>query len=88
MAQHNPDARAYLLIVLGSIVVCFVIAGYLLGGHQSEAGAMMDASHSSSPSHAETKPLPTKSDEAPDAITPKPQSLDAVPENPPPTPDS
>lgn len=49
MAQHNPDARAYLLIVLGGIVVGFVIAGYLFGGHQSEAGAKMDAAHSAGP---------------------------------------
>lgn len=51
MAQHNPDARAYLLMVLGGIVVCFVIAGYLFGGHQSEAGAKIDATHSGSLSH-------------------------------------
>lgn len=80
MAQHNPDARAYLLIVLGSIVVCFVIAGYLLGGHQSKAGPKMDEAHSGGPSHAETMARP-KADEAPDAITP---SLEGVPENPPP----
>ena len=87
MAQHNPDARAYLLIVLGGIVVCFVIAGYLLGGHQSEAGAKMTAPHFGGLSHAETKAPLTRSDEAPDAVTSKQQSLEAVPENPPPTPD-
>ena len=56
MAQHNPDARAYLMIVLGGIVVCFVIAGYLLGGHENEVGAKTDMAHSIAPSPAETKP--------------------------------
>ena len=45
MAQHNPDARAYLLIVLGGIVVGFVLAGYIIGGHQSSADASVDAVH-------------------------------------------
>lgn len=32
MAQHNPQSRGYLLIVLVAIVVCFVIALFVLGG--------------------------------------------------------
>jgi len=32
MAQHNPGSRAFLLIVLGGIVIGFVIAVFLLGG--------------------------------------------------------
>lgn len=38
MAQHNPGSRAFLLIVLGGIVVGFVIAAYLLGGDDGESG--------------------------------------------------
>jgi len=32
MAQHNPKSRAYLLIVLAAIVVCFMLAKLILGG--------------------------------------------------------
>jgi len=42
MAQHNPSSRAYLLIVLGGIVIGFVIAAYLLSGGQEETGAKVD----------------------------------------------
>ncbi len=42
MAQHNPGSRAFLLIVLGGIVIGFVIAAYLLSGNDSETGAKMD----------------------------------------------
>jgi hypothetical protein len=38
MAQHNPGSRAFLLIVLGGIVVGFVIAAYVLGGDDGESG--------------------------------------------------
>lgn len=43
MAQHNPGSRAFLLIVLGGIVIGFLIAAYLLGGDDSETGAKIDA---------------------------------------------
>lgn len=75
MAQHNPDARAYLMIVLGGIVVCFVIAGYLLGVHQSKADAKMGAAHSSAPSHVKTAPARGKPEEA------QHKSLEAALEN-------
>jgi len=32
MAQHNPGSLAYLVIVLGGIVVCFVIALLVIPG--------------------------------------------------------
>ena len=31
MAQHNPQSRAYLVIVMVAIVVCFVSALFILG---------------------------------------------------------
>ena len=43
MAQHNPGALPYLLIVLGGIVIGFVLAGYIIGGHQSETNAKTHA---------------------------------------------
>lgn len=36
MAQHNPQSRSYLLIVLGAIAVGFTIAVLFLGGGESE----------------------------------------------------
>jgi len=42
MAQHNPGSRAFLLIVLGGIVIGFVIAAFLLGGDDSETSVKTD----------------------------------------------
>jgi hypothetical protein len=32
MAQHNPDSLAYLVIVLAGILLCFLIALFLIPG--------------------------------------------------------
>jgi len=32
MAQHNPGSLAYLVIVLGGAVICFLIALLVIGG--------------------------------------------------------
>ena len=42
MAQHNPQSRAYLIIVMAAIVVCFVIAQLILGGGDSETHTAAD----------------------------------------------
>lgn len=42
MAQHNPESRSYLLIVLAAIVVCFVIAQLILGGGDSDTHTATD----------------------------------------------
>ena len=42
MAQHNRGSRAFLLIVLGGIVIGFVIAAFLLGGDDSETSVKVD----------------------------------------------
>ncbi|BAQ17353.1 hypothetical protein [Methyloceanibacter caenitepidi] len=59
MAQHNPQSRGYLLIVLAAIVVCFVIAQLILGGGESDTHTATDAAGShqaeaSDPAHEET----------------------------------
>jgi len=84
MAQHNPDARAFLLIVLGGIVIGFVIAGYVVGGHQSESGAKMHT-ETAAP-NGDAKRHDAMPDEAPDAMTPEQTPELAVPESPPPAP--
>lgn len=67
MAQHNPQSRSYLLIVLAAIVVCFVIAQLILGGGESDTHTATDhdgapAMESSEEGHAgmtEEVPAPT-----------------------------
>lgn len=59
MAQHNPQSRGYLLIVLAAIVVCFVIAQLILGGGESDTHTATEASgghqmEASDPGHTET----------------------------------
>jgi hypothetical protein len=58
MAQHNPQSRAYLIIVMAAIVVCFVIAQLILGGGDSESHKAADhggthATEASEPGHGE-----------------------------------
>ena len=58
MAQHNPQSRAYLIIVMAAIVVCFVIAQLILGGGDSETHTVADhdgthATEASEPGHEE-----------------------------------
>jgi len=67
MAQHNPGGRAYLLIVLGGIVIGFVIAAYLLSGDKSETGAKMDKEQPATeqPAEAEAPMAPEVADEMP-----------------------
>jgi len=60
MAQHNPQTRAYLLIVMVAIVVCFVIALFVLGGGDSETHTATDQegehkAQSSEPAHKEDR---------------------------------
>lgn len=60
MAQHNPQSRAYLLIVMVAIVVCFVIALFVLGGGDSETHTATDQkgehkAQSSKPAHKEDR---------------------------------
>ncbi|MEM7191784.1 MAG: hypothetical protein AAF405_02760 [Pseudomonadota bacterium] len=64
MAQHNPLSRAYFVIVMVAIVICFVIAQIILsGGHGKHAEAGHDHGHkaeSAAPAAAhaeETDPL-------------------------------
>jgi len=45
MAQHNPQSRAYLLIVLGAIAVGFAIAALFLGGGDSETATGHGTEH-------------------------------------------
>lgn len=61
MAQHNPQSRGYLLIVLAAIVVCFVIAQLILGGGESDTHTATEAAGGhptevSDPAHTETMP--------------------------------
>lgn len=67
MAQHNPQSRAYLLIVLGAIAVGFAIAALFLGGGDSETAADHGAEHKAqSAGHAPEVPAAGKSrDETP-----------------------
>ena len=58
MAQHNPAALPYLLIVLGGVVIGFVLAGYIIGGHQSETNAKTHAAHSEEAAPDAAKPQP------------------------------
>ncbi|ODR98990.1 hypothetical protein AUC68_07505 [Methyloceanibacter methanicus] len=58
MAQHNPQSRSYLLIVLVAIAVCFVIALFVLGGGDSDTHTAADQmgeheAQSSEPAHEE-----------------------------------
>ena len=62
MAQHNPQSRAYLLIVLGGIAVGFAIAALLLGGGDSETATDHGAEHKAqSAGHAPEVPAEGKS---------------------------
>lgn len=48
MAQHNPQSRAYLVIVMVAIVVCFVSALFILGhvgGGDKQAAKDHDDAH-------------------------------------------
>ena len=45
MAQHNPQSRAFLLIVLAAIVVGFIIAIWLYGGGESETASEHTIEH-------------------------------------------
>ncbi len=67
MAQHNPQSRAYLIIVMAAIVVCFVIAQLILGGGDSESHKAADhggthATEASEPGHGEmsTEEMPPR----------------------------
>jgi len=69
MAQHNPRSRSYLLIVMVGIVVCFVIALFVLGGGDSETdtAADQDGEHkaqTSEPGHEDAMPGQDASSEA------------------------
>ena len=72
MAQHNPQSRSYLLIVLAAIVVCFVIAQLILGGGESDkhtatdhdGGAAMETSEEGHAGMPEEVPARTHMDDA------------------------
>lgn len=62
MAQHNPQSRGYLIIVMAAIVVCFFIAQLILGGGDSDTHtatdhdgghAMEESEKASQPGHEE-----------------------------------
>ena len=96
MAQHNPQSRAYLIIVMAAIVVCFVIAQLILGGGDSETHTAADpddhTTEASAPAHEamskEEMPPRTQmggvemgDDVSPPDEMPDETSLDAKPEN-------
>lgn len=61
MAQHNPQSRTYLVVVLVATVICFVIAQIILSsGHgDSHTATEHDGAHkteTSDGSHKETMP--------------------------------
>jgi len=63
MANHNPGARAFLLIVLGGIVIGFVIAAFLLSGNESET-AVEEPAASSQPAEAPAAAAEEPADDA------------------------
>ncbi|WP_108680651.1 hypothetical protein [Methyloceanibacter sp. wino2] len=96
MAQHNPQSRGYLLIVLAAIVVCFVIAQLILGGGESDTHTATEAAgghqmEATDPGHTETMPeeVPPRMEmggaEMDDGVSPPDEmqedsSLDGAPE--------
>ena len=57
MAQHNPQSRTYLVVVLVAAVICFVIAQIILsGGHgDSNTATEHDGGHKTEASDAACK---------------------------------
>jgi len=78
MAQHNPGSRAFLLIVLGGIVIGFVIAAYLLGGNDSETGAKMDKEQPAIVAPVEQAPAQPSGDGMSDDMMPPDEMSDGV----------
>jgi len=78
MAQHNPGSRAFLLIVLGGIVIGFVIAAYLLSGNDSETGAKMDKEQPAVVAPVGEAPAEPAGNEMSDDMTPPDEMSDGV----------